>query len=106
VARRISAEPRAGDRVGRWGGEEFVVLLPGASLEDARAVSEHGRRAIAESPIELPDRTIAATISIGIAAFDAAFDDAARLTARADEALYRAKQGGRNRVEAGTLRAA
>ena len=100
VAERISAELRSGDYLGRWGGEEFVALLPGSSIDDARYVSERVRSSIAAVPVALDERTVAITISIGIAVFDPLRDDAAALTARADAALYRAKQAGRNRVEA------
>jgi diguanylate cyclase (GGDEF)-like protein len=100
VTERVAAELRSGDYLGRWGGEEFVALLPGASIDDARNVSERVRVSIAGDPIALDERTVSATVSIGIAVFDPLRDNAAKLTARADAALYRAKQGGRNRVEA------
>ena len=100
VAERITAELRSGDYLGRWGGEEFVALLPGSSIDDARYISERVRSSVAEHPVALEGRTVAVTISIGIAVFDPLRDNAAALTARADAALYRAKQAGRNRVEA------
>ena len=100
VAGRISAELRSGDYLGRWGGEEFVALLPGSSIDDARQVSERVRTSIAGNPVAFDQRTVPITISIGIAVFDPLRDNAAALTARADAALYRAKQAGRNRVEA------
>jgi diguanylate cyclase (GGDEF)-like protein len=100
VAERITAELRSGDYLGRWGGEEFVALLPGSNIDDARQVSERVRTSIAENPVAFEQRTVPVTISIGIAVFDPLRDNAAALTARADAALYRAKQAGRNRVEA------
>jgi diguanylate cyclase (GGDEF)-like protein len=106
VAQRIGGELRARDALGRWGGEEFVVLLPDAGIEDARALSERVRRAIAERPIDVGPMPVPTTISIGVAVFDPARDDAATLVARADAALYRAKAGGRNRVESAALEAA
>jgi diguanylate cyclase (GGDEF)-like protein len=103
LARRIGAELRARDSLGRWGGEEFVALLPDAGIEDARQLSERVRRMVAERPVEIGELTVPATISIGIAVFDPARDDASTLIARADAALYRAKAGGRNRVESAAL---
>jgi diguanylate cyclase (GGDEF)-like protein len=100
VAERIGAELRSGDYLGRWGGEEFVALLPGSNIDDARQVSERVRSSIAGNPVAFEERTVPITISIGIAVFDPLRDNAAALTARADAALYRAKQAGRNRVEA------
>jgi len=100
VAARIGAELRSGDYLGRWGGEEFVALLPGSSIDDARYISERVRSSIAGDPVAVDQRTVPMTISIGIAVFDPLRDNAAALTARADAALYRAKQAGRNRVEA------
>jgi diguanylate cyclase (GGDEF)-like protein len=106
VAHRIGAELRARDALGRWGGEEFVALLPDAGIEDARALSERVRRMIAERPVAVGALEVPATISIGLAVFDPARDDALTLVARADAALYRAKAGGRNRVESAALAAA
>jgi len=106
VAQRIGAELRARDALGRWGGEEFVALLPDAGIEDARALSERVRRVIAERPIDVGPMPVPTTISIGLAVFDPARDDAATLIARADAALYRAKASGRNRVESAALEAA
>jgi two-component system cell cycle response regulator len=106
VARRIGAELRARDALGRWGGEEFVVLLPDAGIEDARALSERVRRMVAERPIEVGSLGVPVTVSIGVAVFVPGRDDEATLVARADAALYRAKAGGRNRVESAALEAA
>jgi diguanylate cyclase (GGDEF)-like protein len=106
LARRIGAELRSRDRLGRWGGEEFVVLLPDAGIEDARAMSERVRRMVAEQPVAVGAMEVPATLSIGLAVFDPIRDDASTLVARADAALYRAKAGGRNRVESAALEAA
>lgn len=86
------------DTLGRLGGEEFAVILPGADLAAAEIFAERLRNKVAESPAAHEDKTIPLTISIGVTeikADDASADDA--LT-RADRALYRAKEGGRNRV--------
>jgi diguanylate cyclase (GGDEF)-like protein len=106
VARRIGAELRARDALGRWGGEEFVALLPDAGIEDARTLSERVRRMIADKPVDVGPMPVPATLSIGLAVFDPLRDDADTLVARADAALYRAKAGGRNRVESAALAAA
>ena len=91
---------RATDIVGRLGGEEFVALLPSTALEAAVA-AERVRAALAATSIVTNGRSIAATVSIGIASGPptAAID---MLIARADQALYRAKENGRNRVEVAT----
>lgn len=93
LARRIV---RDGDVVGRIGGEEFAILLRGATFEDARRVCERLRLACA-GEIVLPDLPGGVTVSAGIAALDGA--SAAQIMERADAALYRAKRGGRNRLE-------
>jgi diguanylate cyclase (GGDEF)-like protein len=90
---RASAEAwaaalRTGDLIARYGGEEFALLLPQTSLEDALRVVER-IRAATPAPV---------TCSVGVAAFDKS-EGPGELLARADAALYRAKRGGRNRVE-------
>jgi len=82
--------------VTRYGGAEFAVLLPVASLEEARAVAERLRKAFESDVVEFEGAAIAVTISVGLAmmATDETLDDALK---RADAALYRAKNGGRNR---------
>lgn len=87
---------RAGDRAARLGGEEFGLLLAETDLKAATAMAERIRQRVeAMPPFERgPERV---TISIGVAAFDPANDDLTALLARADRALYRAKEAGRNR---------
>ena len=92
---------RTVDRLGRYGGEEFLVLLPETTLDEARLVAERMRQAVAERPAApgLP----ACTVSIGAAAVlpgDAGLD---AVLSRADAALYEAKRLGRNRVELAAL---
>ena len=84
------------DSIGRYGGEEFVALLPETSMDEARAIAERVCKGIAAgmSP-DLPSYTV----SIGVAAASNGSADADELLSRADEALYRAKANGRNRVE-------
>lgn len=92
---------RAGDMVARVGGEEFAVLIPNASLEDAWRVAEHLRAAVQASAIAHPKSAVSGvvTVSIGLALTqpDAPLEFDA-LYRQADEALYRAKEAGRNRV--------
>jgi diguanylate cyclase (GGDEF)-like protein len=87
------------DTVARWGGEEFIVLLPQSSSEDAQHVASRMLMAISEHKfLELPDRKI--TVSIGMAnASDPSMDSAEQIISTADSAMYRAKSKGRNRIE-------
>ncbi len=97
---------RAGEFVARYGGEEFAVLLPGASAADARATAEKVRISAEALGIVHPASTVAGvvTVSIGVAwAAPGSRRTAARLLHTADQALYRAKQNGRNRVESAAL---
>ena len=87
------------DLFGRLGGEEFGILLPDSDAESALQFAERYRRLVAETPAQTSKGPIAYTISIGISEFEP--DDSAgeNALARADLALYRAKEGGRNTVE-------
>ncbi|WP_342115225.1 sensor domain-containing diguanylate cyclase [Pseudoduganella sp. OTU4001] len=87
------------DMLGRVGGEEFAILLPGADLEAARAFAERLRQRIADTPLKHNGSSIAVTVSVGIASMAAADRSGDAALVRADHALYRAKRGGRNRVE-------
>ena len=90
---------RAGDLACRYGGEELTVVLPGASLEEARACLENLRTAILQLRVPYQDGDLPAiTVSIGVAVLGEEPPSAAALLARADAALYRAKADGRNRV--------
>lgn len=99
VAQRLQAELRDGDHLGRWGGEEFVALLPGANLDNAHHTSERILRAVSADPVQIASGEVSMTVSIGIAVLDPMHDDMHSLLHRADSALYRAKANGRNRVE-------
>ncbi|HEU4851545.1 MAG TPA: sensor domain-containing diguanylate cyclase [Telluria sp.] len=105
VAGRIKDELRLSDALGRFGGEEFVALLIDADLEAAGHVAERIRAGVESSPVTLASAfKVRSTVSIGVAtlemhAADQAIDASAQhLVARADAALYRAKEAGRNRV--------
>ncbi len=98
VAAGCQAILREYDILGRLGGEEFVVVLPGATADESRVVAERVRRHLARMPIEATDGTFRLTASIGIAGLEGATDTLERAIHRADLALYRAKHLGRNRV--------
>ncbi len=106
IAQRIDGEVRQSDIAARFGGEEFVVLLPDTDTRSAEKLAERIRRAIAEAPFELPASEGAeVTTSIGISSAEPWTNEADlktegdALLARADVALYRAKSNGRDRVE-------
>ncbi len=104
VLREIAIRLRQGLRVdsalARWGGEEFIAVLSESDLSDATAAAERLRLAIADRPVTVAEREIAVTASIGVATSLAPHPDSIDpLLAAADDALYRAKRGGRNRVE-------
>jgi diguanylate cyclase (GGDEF)-like protein len=86
--------------IGRFGGEEFSMLLRDVSLAQAVAIAETLRAAIAAQPLSLRDVQLDVTLSIGVAACGSGEISSATLLAAADEQLYRAKQEGRNRVSA------
>ena len=101
-AKRLGANIRGIDLACRYGGEEFVVVMPETDASFAYAVAERLRKSIETTPIEIsraPGK-ISITISIGIAAWEGESDTAEALLHRADQALYSAKRSGRNRVVA------
>jgi diguanylate cyclase (GGDEF)-like protein len=99
VARLLATVIRSGDGVVRWGGEEFLLVLPGVELGRARRVVERARSWVENEAIELePEHLVPVTISVGVAQRRAG-EPRETLIARADEALYAAKNAGRNRVE-------
>ncbi|MCX7142173.1 MAG: diguanylate cyclase [Proteobacteria bacterium] len=101
VSRRIAACVRKSDVAVRYGGEEFMLILPRTGADALAIVGEKIRaRVAAEAVCPRPGMpSIAVTLSVGMAAYRGAGDSGDALIARADAALYRAKQGGRNRVE-------
>jgi two-component system cell cycle response regulator len=99
---RVRKSIRGIDLACRYGGEEFVIIMPETDMAVATIVAERLRRRIASEgfPIHQGARSLEVTISIGIATLDAADDTAGSILKRADQALYRAKRDGRNRVVA------
>lgn len=90
---------RTSDLAARYGGEEFAVVMYNTGASEARLVAEKIRKAVSQTIIELPDKSrLAVTVSIGGAAFPEDTNSARELLALADEALYRAKGGGRDRT--------
>ena len=99
VARRCKQAVRNIDILGRYGGEEFVSILLGTDLYGAKIVAERLRQRVEAPPIETENGPLTVTISIGIAELTPDCQDLDLLLRRADQALYMAKQAGRNRVE-------
>lgn len=98
TTRAIQSTLRSDDIVGRFGGEEFVVLLPGADVSQALGAAERCRAAIEN--MEIPDAPyVQVTASVGVAAFPEHGVELDRLLRASDEAMYRAKANGRNRIE-------
>ena len=94
----IAGELRQGDALGRYGGEEFLILLPGAGASDAEVVAERIRRRVQEMPMLISGMRIGLTVSLGVAAVDTEVAIPDDLVERADAALYRSKSAGRNQV--------
>lgn len=98
TAKKIDKLLRMGDLFGRYGGEEFAVILPNTDLEGAEEVAERIRQSIAKNTIDYNQKTISVTASIGVAIIDSNDTRYEDLISNADLALYQAKAAGRNRV--------
>ncbi|MEM9195218.1 MAG: sensor domain-containing diguanylate cyclase [Myxococcota bacterium] len=97
-ADRVRHTTRDSDELVRWGGEEFVLIMPGTDSERAHRIAERIRAEVAASPFAVASREIAQTVSIGLATWHR--DEAPeRLVERADAAMYAAKSAGRNQVK-------
>lgn len=104
TARRMQAAVRNYDAVGRYGGEEFLVVLPGSGDFSAMQLAERLRETICAEAISIPEGSLLATMSLGVTAWKrGAYPTPEMLLRAADEALYRAKASGRNRVEWASL---
>jgi diguanylate cyclase (GGDEF)-like protein/PAS domain S-box-containing protein len=98
IVDRCQKAIRISDALARYGGEEFVLVLPETAPNEARIVAERVRTAVNGALVVVGDRALPITVSIGLAALQGK-EKAEALLARADEALYAAKQAGRDRVE-------
>jgi two-component system, chemotaxis family, response regulator WspR len=104
ASHRLSASVRAYDYVGRYGGEEFLIVLPNCGGEQARKLSERLRQSVAEAPMTFEGKELRITCSLGVAITDTPSEiSVAELVQVADEALYLAKQAGRNCVRVAPL---
>ncbi len=97
---RVRGEVRLTDVLFRRGGEEFLLLMPATGADEAMRVAERIRARVAAQPIPVNDLRVPLTVSIGVATWNGA-EDARAIQARADAALYRAKEAGRDRVLSG-----
>ena len=102
VAQRINAAVRTYDSVGRYGGEEFLVVLSGCEEEPVRH-AERIRALVGDEPVVTREGSIPVTLSLGAAISNPQLEEIEELIRAADAALYRAKRGGRNRVEAASV---
>jgi diguanylate cyclase (GGDEF)-like protein len=100
LTRLVQAELRYTDVLARYGGDEFIVLLPETPEKGASEVAERIRDAVAGFPLELDTKRLTCTVSIGVASHPADGNSLDAVVARADRAMYEAKQRGRNRVVA------
>lgn len=98
VSKTIKENMRQIDLVGRYGGEEFSIILTETDKEGAVFAAERIRQAIENKPIRAYDEDLKVTVSIGISVFPSDSKDATKLIEKADQALYQAKHTGRNRV--------
>jgi diguanylate cyclase (GGDEF)-like protein len=102
IAARLRGAARGGDVLSRYGGEEFALLVPEASLSELATIAERLRLRVASSPVAVSEGTwIAVTVSVGAACFPLHGDSPNELVATADRALYVAKTRGRDRVVVG-----
>jgi diguanylate cyclase (GGDEF)-like protein len=100
VARRMQRSLRGYDIAGRFGGEEFLLVLPGCSLEEGAKLAERICHVVCSEPVKAKNERIEVSISLGVAVANPPVPaDLEALLGSADAALYRAKEAGRNRVE-------
>jgi diguanylate cyclase (GGDEF)-like protein len=97
LASLLMVNLRSRDIIGRYGGEEFALILPGANLENSGKICNHLRRLFSQSCFTINDQNVFATLSAGVACFDGT-NDANSIVIQADNALYKAKKNGRDQV--------
>jgi diguanylate cyclase (GGDEF)-like protein len=100
AACRMRGALRASDSIGRYGGEEFLVVAPGCTLEAAELLAERARKAICEVPILVAGHSIRVSMSLGVSGNEDRSQSSV-VFSRADQALYQAKRSGRNKVAVG-----
>jgi diguanylate cyclase (GGDEF)-like protein len=98
LAERISCSLRTYDAVGRFGGEEFLFVLPGSNLDQSRCVAQKIWTLIREAPFMLEGKAVTVTASLGVSASQEDDAEYTQVLKRADDGLYRAKSGGRDRI--------
>ncbi len=103
TARELRKAARATDHCGRYGGEEFTVLLPNTSIDQARYFAERLRKRIESQVVSTDAGDIKYTISLGVCAFDKRFTNHAEWLENADKALYESKRAGRNQTTVAEL---
>lgn len=99
IAHLLNEHKRSSDFLGRYGGEEFVLLLPETTLDNAQRLAEKTRERVAASSFQFQKHKIRVTLSAGVGELHAGHDTAKSFFERVDAALYRAKRSGRNRTE-------
>jgi len=98
IVESVRSQLRSTDVLARYGGDEFVVLLPETGARGAREVAERVRRSVEASGLRVGDAIVPTTVSIGIASYPDDGSDLSLLLDKADKAMYRSKQEGRNRL--------
>jgi diguanylate cyclase (GGDEF)-like protein len=99
AARRMRSSVRTYDSVGRYGGEEFIFILPGCDAESAQKHAERLKSCVTSDPVELPNLSLSFTLSIGVVVtYHSSMEELDNIIQTADSALYEAKIKGRNRV--------
>ncbi|AOU97312.1 hypothetical protein BI364_04270 [Acidihalobacter yilgarnensis] len=96
IAKLLRTKLRRADVLGRWGGEEFLILFPATVLESAREIAERVRLGLSNAPTHFKGEQVRLTASFGLAAWDGQSDTIPALVERADKSLYEAKQAGRD----------
>ena len=104
VAGRMLSLFRSYDAIGRYGGEEFVIILPGCDGKSIAGIAERLRKTIGDERMDTPKGKIPVTVSLGAAVSTGGKDSVQSLVKAVDNALYQAKKKGRNCVEIGTVR--
>ena len=98
AASRLPSVLRVYDAMGRYGGEEFLIVLASCSLDVAMEIADRGRLAVSQEPVRVAGLELDITVSVGVAWSECGDDTATRLIQAADDALYQAKAAGRDRV--------